>query len=83
MNRSQIFTFLLDNKTWTDYEWAQNTKVTRATFGNNRKNNGKNIRVSTLRTMANVCDYKLVQVNPWISPSNKSAHFRLLGREII
>ena len=76
MNRSKMFLFLLGCKTWTNYKWSKETGITRATFGNNRKNNGENIRVKTLQNMANACNLKLVQINSWISPNNKTALFR-------
>jgi len=81
MNRSKMFLFLLENMPLTNYEWAKRTGITRATFGNNRKNDGKNIKVKTLRNMATICDLKLIQINPSISPSNKDALFRLEKKE--
>lgn len=58
MNRSEMFMLLIGKKPWTDYEWAKQTKITRATFGNNRKNEGKNIKANTLEAMAKACGTK-------------------------
>jgi hypothetical protein len=81
MNRSKMFLFLLESMPLTNYEWAKRTGITRATFGNNRKSDGKNIKVKTLRNMATICDLKLIQINPSISPNNKDALFRLEKKE--
>ena len=48
MNRSETFIYLLSKKTWTDYEWEKQTGITRATFGNNRKNTGQSVKAKTL-----------------------------------
>ena len=79
MNRSEIFMLLLDKKPWTDYEWAKRTGITRATFGNNRKNNGERIRVNTLEAMAKACGLELSQDNSdqGIRPNSKDALFSL------
>ena len=67
MNRSETFIYLLSKKTWTDYEWEKQTGITRATFGNNRKNTGQTVKAKTLEVMAEVCGYQLNQTN---QPSN-------------
>ena len=79
MNRSEMFMLLLGKKPWTDYEWAKRTGKTRATFGNNRKNNGKNIKANTLEAMAKACDLELSQDNSdqVIRPNSKNASFSL------
>ena len=79
MNRSEMFMLLLGKKPWTDYEWAKRTGITRATFGNNRKNNGKNIKANTLEAMAKACGLELSQVNSdeGIRPNSKDARFSL------
>lgn len=80
MNRSELFMLLLGKKPWTDYEWAKQTKITRATFGNNRKNEGKNIKANTLEAMAKACGLELNQDNSdiGIRPNSKEATFSLL-----
>lgn len=80
MNRSELFIELLNKKTWTDYEWAKRTGITRATIGNNRKSNGKNITAKTLEAMAKVCGLELNQTNLdiGIRPNSKDATFSLL-----
>ena len=80
MNRSEMFMSLLSKKPWTDYEWAKRTGITRATFGNNRKNNGKNIKANTLSAMAKACGLELSQNNSdeGIRPNSKDASFSLL-----
>ena len=80
MNRSEMFMLLLGKKPWTDYEWAKRTRITRATFGNNRKNGGKNIRANTLEAMAKACGLELSQDNSdeGIRPNSKDARFSLL-----
>ena len=80
MNRSEIFMLLLGKKPWTDYEWAKRTGITRATFGNNRKNNGENIKANTLEAMAKACGLELSQDNSdeGIRPNSKDAIFSLL-----
>ena len=79
MNRSEMFMLLLGKKPWTDYEWAKRTGKTRATFGNNRKNNGKNIKANTLEAMAKACGLELSQDNSdeGIRPNSKDAIFSL------
>ena len=79
MNRSEMFMLLIGKKPWTDYEWAKRTGITRATFGNNRKNNGKNIKANTLEAMAKACGLELSQVNSdeGIRPNSKDARFSL------
>ena len=79
MNRSEMFMLLLGKKPWTDYEWAKRTAITRATFGNNRKNDGKNIRANTLEAMAKACGLELSQDNSdqGIRPNSKDALFSL------
>ena len=79
MNRSEMFMSLIDKKPWTDYEWAKRTGITRATFGNNRKNNGENIRNNTLEAMAKACGLELSQDNSdeGIRPNSKDAIFSL------
>ena len=79
MNRSEMFMLLLNKKPWTDYEWAKQTKITRATFGNNRKNEGKNIKANTLEAMAKACGLELNQDNSdiGIRPNSKEATFSL------
>ena len=79
MNRSEMFMSLLGKKPWTDYEWAKRTGITRATFGNNRKNNGKNIKANTLEAMAKACGLELSQDNSdeGIRPNSKDAIFSL------
>ena len=80
MNRSEIFMLLLSKKPWTDYGWAKRTGITRATFGNNRKNDGKNIKANTLEAMAKACGLELSQNNSdeGIRPNSKDAIFSLL-----
>ncbi len=80
MNRSKMFMLLLGKKPWTDYEWAKRTGITRATFGNNRKNDGKNIKANTLEAMAKACGLELSQNNSdeGIRPNSKDATFSLL-----
>ena len=79
MNRSEMFMLLLGKKPWTDYEWAKRTGKTRATYGNNRKNNGENIRNNTLEAMAKACGLELSQDNSdeGIRPNSKDAIFSL------
>ena len=79
MNRSEMFMLLLGKKPWTDYEWAKRTGITRATYGNNRKNDGKNIRANTLEAMAKACELELSQDNSdeGIRPNSKDALFSL------
>jgi len=79
MNRSEMFMLLFGKKPWTDYEWAKRTGITRATFGNNRKNNGKNIKANTLEAMAKACGLELSQDNSdeGIRPNSKDARFSL------
>ena len=79
MNRSEMFMLLLGKKPWTDYEWAKRTGITRATFGNNRNNDGKNIRANTLIAMAKACELELSQANSdeGIRPNSKDAIFSL------
>ena len=80
MNRSEMFMLLLGKKPWTDYEWAKRSGITRATFGNNRKNDGKNIRANTLEAMAKACGQELRQdaSDQAIRPNSKDARFSLL-----
>ena len=80
MNRSEMFMLLLSKRTWTDYIWAKRTGITRATFGNNRKNDGKNIKANTLEAMAKACGKELSQNNSdeGIRPNSKDASFSLL-----
>ena len=80
MNRSKIFMFLISKRTWTDYEWEKRTGITRATFGNNRKNNGENAKPKTLELMARALGYKLIQNNSkaGILPSSIDAKFELV-----
>tara|TARA_Y100000817_G_C16725308_1_gene485465 strand:+ start:46 stop:363 length:318 start_codon:yes stop_codon:yes gene_type:complete len=75
-----MFRLLLSKKPWTDYEWAKKTGITRATFGNNRKNDGKNIKANTLEAMAKACGLELSQNNSdeGIRPNSKDASFSLL-----
>ena len=75
-----MFMLLLGKKPWTDYEWAKQSGITRATFGNNRKNNGKNIKANTLEAMAKACGLELSQNNSdeGIRPNSKDASFSLL-----
>ena len=75
-----MFMLLLSKKPWTDYEWAKKTGITRATFGNNRKNDGKNIKANTLEAMAKGCGLELSQNNSdeGIRPNSKDASFELL-----
>ena len=79
MNRSEMFMLLLGKKPWTDYGWAKRTGITRATFGNNRKHNGKNIKANTLEAMAKACGQELSQDNSdeGIRPNSKDAIFSL------
>ena len=79
MNRSDIFIHLLSKKTWTDYEWEKQTGITRATFGNNRKNSGQSVKAKTLEVMAEACGYKLNQTNAkdGINPNDANAEFQL------
>ena len=78
MNRSETFIYLLSKKTWTDYEWEKQTGITRATFGNNRKNTGQTVKAKTLEVMAEVCGYHLTQTNAkdGVSPNDPKALFR-------
>ena len=71
---------LLGKKPWTDYEWAKQSGITRATFGNNRKNNGENIKANTLEAMAKACGQELRQdaSDQAIRPNSKDARFSLL-----
>ena len=80
MNRSEIFVLLLGKKPWTDYEWEKRSGITRATFGNNRKNNGENIKANTLEAMAKACGQELRQdaSDQAIRPNSKDARFSLL-----
>ena len=80
MNRSEMFMLLLGKKPWTDYGWAKRTGITRATFGNNRKNNGENIKANTLEAMAKACGQELRQdaSDQAIRPNSKDARFSLL-----
>ena len=80
MNRSEIFTTLLEKRPWTDYEWEKRTKITRATFGNNRRNNGQNVKSRTLELMAKATGFKLIQTNAkkGILPSSAEALFELI-----
>jgi len=75
-----MFMSLIAKKTWSDYEWDKRTGITRATFKNNRKNNGENIRSNTLKAMAKACGQKLSQINSieGIRPNSKDARFELL-----
>ncbi len=75
-----MFMLLLGKKPWTDYEWAKRTGITRATFGNNRKNNGENIKANTLEAMAKACGQELRQdaSDQAIRPNSKDARFSLL-----
>ena len=79
MNRSKMFTLLFGKKPWSDYEWAKRSGITRATFGNNRKNDGERIRANTLEAMAKACDLDLIQDNSdqGIRPNSKDALFSL------
>jgi len=79
MNRSEMFMLLLGKKPWTDYEWAKRTGITRATFGNNRKNNGKRIKAKTLEEMAKACRLNLIQDNAdaGVRPNSDNARFSL------
>lgn len=80
MNRSEIFTTLLEKRPWTDYEWEKRTNITRATFGNNRRNNGLNVKSRTLELMAKATGFKLIQTNAkkGILPSSAEALFELI-----
>ena len=80
MNRSEIFTTLLEKRPWTDYEWEKRTNITRATFGNNRRNNGQNVKSRTLELMAKATGFKLKQTNAkkGILPSSAEALFELI-----
>ena len=80
MNRSEIFTTLLEKRPWTDYEWEKRTNITRATFGNNRRNNGQNVKSRTLELMAKATGFKLIQTNAkkGILPSSAEALFELI-----
>ena len=84
MNRSEIFIHLLSRKTWTDYEWEKQTGITRATFGNNRKNTGQTVKAKTLELMAEVCGYKLNQTNAkdGVNPNVTNAEFQLEENKI-
>ena len=84
MNRSEIFTTLLEKRPWTDYEWEKRTNITRATFGNNRKNNGQNVKSRTLELMAKATGFKLIQTNAkkGILPSSADALFELIENKI-
>ena len=79
MNQSEMFMLLLGKKPWTDYLWAKRSGITRATFGNNRKNNGERIRANTLEAMAKACGLELSQDNSdqGIRPNSKDALFSL------
>tara|TARA_B110000003_G_C16588076_1_gene510699 strand:- start:121 stop:1383 length:1263 start_codon:yes stop_codon:yes gene_type:complete len=79
MNRSDTFIHLLSKKTWTDYEWEKQTGITRATFGNNRKNSGQSVKAKTLEVMAEACGFRLNQVNAkdGVNPNDVNAEFRL------
>jgi len=79
MNRSDTFIYLLSKYPWTDYEWEKRTGITRATFGNNRKNSGQNVKAKTLEVMAKACGYKLTHSNPRDggSPNDEDAQFQL------
>ena len=79
MNRSEMFMLLYGKKPWSDYQWAKQTGITTATFGNNRKNNGENIRNNTLEAMAKACGQELSQDNSdeGIRPNSKDAIFSL------
>jgi len=79
MNRSDAFIYLLSKYPWTDYEWEKQTGITRATFGNNRKNSGQNVKAKTLEIMAKVCGYKLTHSNSKDggSPNDEDAQFQL------
>ena len=70
---------LYGKKPWSDYQWAKQTGITTATFGNNRKNNGENIRNNTLEAMAKACGLELSQDNSdeGIRPNSKDALFSL------
>ena len=84
MNRSETFIHLLSKKTWTDYEWEKQTGITRATFGNNRKNTGQTVKAKTLELMAKVCGYKLNQTNAkdGVNPNDPNAEFQLEENKI-
>ena len=84
MNRSEIVIHLLSKKTWTDYEWEKQTGITRATFGNNRKNTGQTVKAKTLELMAEVCGYKLNQTNAkdGVNPNDPNAEFQLEENKI-
>ena len=84
MNRSETFIHLLSKKTWTDYEWEKQTGITRATFGNNRKNSGQSVKAKTLEGMAKVCGYELNQINAkdGINPNDSNADFQLVENKI-
>ena len=84
MNRSETFIHLLSKKTWTDYEWEKQTGITRATFGNNRKNTGQTVKAKTLVLMAKVCGYKLNQTNAkdGVNPNDPNAEFQLEENKI-
>jgi hypothetical protein len=79
MNRSEMFMLLLGKKPWTDYEWDKRSGITRATFGNNRKTNGENIKAKTLEAMAKACGQELSQDNSdqGIRPNSNDASFSL------
>ena len=84
MNRSETFIHLLSKKTWTDYEWEKQTGITRATFGNNRKNTGQTVKAKTLELMAEVRGYKLNQTNAkdGVNPNDPNAEFQLEENKI-
>ena len=84
MNRSETFIYLLSKKTWTDYEWEKQTGITRATFGNNRKNTGQTVKAKTLELMAKVCGYQLNQTNAkdGVNPNDPNAEFQLEENKI-
>ena len=84
MNRSETFIHLLSKKTWTDYEWEKQTGITRATFGNNRKNTGQTVKAKTLELMAEVCGYKLNHTNAkdGVNPNAPNAEFQLEENKI-
>jgi len=85
MNRSEIFTTLVEKRPWTDYEGEKRTNITRATFGNNRKNNGQNVKSRTLELMAKATGFKLIQTNAkkGILPSSAEALFDLIENKNI
>jgi len=80
MNRSEIFMLLINEKPWTDYEWAKRSKITRATIGNNRTNRGIKIKANTLEAMAKACGKELRHTNSddGVGPNGKEARFELI-----